>query len=138
MVFGSQSPCRLVWIRKHRPGRREGVRSTVSKGVKPMYPTFWVGGVNVISIVVAPSSCCVTAPLWRCDAESGSHPPHLVWSAASSNANGEDGREAEGAILAGSGMASFEMEPWKDGVSGRLSYRKRVGRRGRVRSRAHP
>jgi hypothetical protein len=49
----------------------------------------------VISIV-APSSCCVTAPLWRCDAESGSHPPHLVWGAASSNANGDDGREAAG------------------------------------------
>jgi hypothetical protein len=45
----------------------------------------------VISMVVAPSSCCVTAPLWRCDAESGSHPPHLVWSAASTNANGENG-----------------------------------------------
>src|SRR5829696_2203327 len=34
----------------------------------------------VISIVVAPSSCCVTAPLWRCDAGSGSHPPHLLLS----------------------------------------------------------
>src|SRR5215211_3819256 len=55
----------------------------------------------VISIVVAPSSCCVTAPLWRCDAESGSHPPHLVLSAASSTANGEDGREVAGP--AGSG-----------------------------------
>src|SRR5215208_964358 len=35
MVFGSQSPCRLVWIRKHRPGRREGhcaqCNSVVSK-----------------------------------------------------------------------------------------------------------
>ena len=34
----------------------------------------------MISIVVAPSSCCVTAPLWRCDAGSGSHPPHLLLS----------------------------------------------------------
>src|SRR5215203_242755 len=32
----------------------------------------------VISIVVAPSSWCVTAPPWRCNAGSGSHPPHLL------------------------------------------------------------
>src|SRR3954465_12775629 len=32
----------------------------------------------VISIVVAPRSCCVTAPPWRCAAGSGSHPPPLL------------------------------------------------------------
>jgi hypothetical protein len=46
----------------------------------------------VISIVVAPSSCCVTAPPWRCDAGSGSHPPHLLSGNAETGPYGRNGR----------------------------------------------
>src|SRR4051812_13854090 len=60
----------------------------------------------VISIVVAPSLCCVTAPLWRGDAGSGSHPPHLLSAEHSCRGGDRVGRKAEQQVIAASDRAA--------------------------------
>ena len=69
----------------------------------------------MISIVVAPSSCCVTAPLWRCDAGSGSI--HPIWFGAQHKQRERRGSAdcveklavALGAIATRSGWHSFRQ-----------------------------
>src|SRR5215217_7138034 len=69
MVFGSQSPCRLVWIRKHRPGRREGhcaqCNSVVSKSpdweIRNILSALYPDGPEDLSQPAQFASCSVLA-----------------------------------------------------------------------------
>src|SRR5215212_5888467 len=79
----------------------------------------------VISIVVAPSLCCVTAPLWRCNAGSGSHPPHLISGNTVVPGNDLHGREAD---IRGLGTTSDQHKAEHPGSFRRLRVLSRSAR----------